>query len=126
VAIAPLRADAPNPVTYEGEEIAQQQREGYPDIRPVLLELPADRAFQRALDAAEAQGWEIVDADPADGRIEATDRTFWFGFYDDVVIRLTPVDGRTVVDIRSKSRVGGSDVGANARRIRGYMVDLQG
>jgi uncharacterized protein (DUF1499 family) len=125
VAIAPLRADAPNPVTYEGEEIARQQREGYPDLSPVLLDLPMDRAFQRALDTAEGQGWEIVDANPQEGRIEATDQTFWFGFLDDVVIRLTPVDGRTVVDIRSKSRVGLSDVGANARRIRAYVEDLQ-
>ncbi|MQA89093.1 MAG: DUF1499 domain-containing protein [Gemmatimonas sp.] len=126
VAVAPLRADAPNPIAYEGEEIARQQREGYPDLRPVLLELPMDRAFQRALDAAEAQGWDIIDANPQEGRIEATDRTFWFGFYDDVVIRLTPVNARTVVDIRSKSRVGLSDVGANARRIRGYIDDLEG
>lgn len=126
IAIAPLRADASNPVEYEGAEIARQQREAYPDLRPVLLELPMDRAFQRALDTAEDQGWEIVEANPNEGRIEATDRTFWFGFYDDVVIRLTPVDGRTVVDVRSKSRVGRSDVGANARRIRGYIEDLQG
>ena len=62
VAIAPLRADAPNPATYSGEEVARQQREAYPDIQPVLLQLPADRAFQRALDTAEAQGWQIVDA----------------------------------------------------------------
>ena len=83
-----------------------------------------EAAQQEALDAAEDQGWQIVEADVNDGRIEATDRTFWFGFYDDVVIRLTPVEGRTVVDIRSKSRVGLSDVGANARRIREYVDAL--
>lgn len=126
VAIAPLRADAPNPVTYEGEEIARQQQQAYPDIEPVLLDMPLERAFQRALDAAEAQGWEIVDASPSEGRIEATDRTFWFGFYDDVVIRLTEVNGRTVVDVRSKSRVGRSDLGVNARRIREYLADVRG
>lgn len=126
VAIAPIRADAPNPIEYEGAEIARQQQQAYPDIQPVLLDMPVDRGFQRALDAAESQGWEIVDADPAQGRIEATDRTFWFGFYDDIVIRLTPVDGRTVVDVRSKSRVGRSDVGANARRIRRYIEAVEG
>ena len=125
VAVAPLRADAPNPVEYEGEEVARQQQQAYPDIQPVLLDMSAERAFQRALDAAEAQGWEIVDADPADGRIEATDQTFWFGFLDDVVIRLTPVDGRTILDVRSKSRVGRGDVGTNARRIREYLEDVQ-
>jgi uncharacterized protein (DUF1499 family) len=125
VAIAPLRADAPNPVEYAGEQIAQQQRAAYPDIRPLILDLSAERAFQRALDAARREGWRIVDANPAEGRIEATDRTFWFGFLDDVVIRLTPLNGRTVVDVRSKSRVGRSDVGANARRIRSYLQSVR-
>ena len=126
VAIAPLRADAPNPIEYDGPEVGQRQRQAYPDLQPVLLNMPMDRAYQRALDAAESQGWEMVDANPADGRIEATDRTFWFGFYDDVVIRLTPVDGRTVVDARSKSRVGGHDFGANANRLRAFLEDVQG
>ncbi|HUE95172.1 MAG TPA: DUF1499 domain-containing protein [Longimicrobiaceae bacterium] len=125
VTIAPIRADAPNPVEYAGAEIARQQQQAYPDLQPVLLDLPIDRAFQRALDIARAQGWAIVDANLAEGRIEATDRTFWFGFYDDVVIRLTPVEGRTVVDVRSKSRVGRSDLGVNARRIRAYLQAVQ-
>ncbi|MDX1493477.1 MAG: DUF1499 domain-containing protein, partial [Longimicrobiales bacterium] len=80
----------------------------------------------RALAAARAMGWEIIDADPDEGRIEATDRTFWFGFTDDVVIRLTPSGDRTIVDVRSKSRVGRSDVGTNARRIREYLERLRG
>lgn len=126
VAVLPLRADAPNPATYEGEAIASQQRASYPDIRPVVLDLPPDRAFQRALDAAESMGWEIVDSNAAEGRIEATDQTFWFGFKDDVVIRVTPLDARTVVDVRSKSRVGRGDVGANANRIREYVERLTG
>lgn len=125
VAIAPIRADAPNPVEYGGAEVAREQQRAYPDIQPVLLNMPLGRAFQRALDAAQDQGWAIVEANPSQGRIEATDRTFWFGFYDDVVIRLTPVEGRTVLDVRSKSRVGRSDVGANARRIRDYIEDVQ-
>jgi uncharacterized protein (DUF1499 family) len=125
VAVAPLRADAPNPVEYAGEETAQRQRQAYPDLRPVILDLPPDQAFQRSLDVVNRKGWQLVDADQASGRIEATDRTRWFGFYDDVVIRLTPMNDGTVVDVRSKSRVGRSDVGANARRIRGFLRDLQ-
>ncbi len=124
IAIAPLRADAPNPVAYEGEEVAQQQRAAYPDIRPVVLDLTPDRAFQRALDVAEGRGWEIVYADPAEGRIEATDRTFWFGFRDDVSIRITPLGNRAVLDVRSKSRVGRGDMGTNARRVRDYIADV--
>jgi uncharacterized protein (DUF1499 family) len=126
VAIAPLRADASNPVEYAGADAARLQRQAYPDIRPLILDLPPERAFQRALDVAEEQGWEIVDQSASEGRIEATARTFWFGFRDDVVIRLTPLGGRTVVDIRSKSRVGRGDMGANARRIRDYLGDLDG
>lgn len=125
VAILPLRADAPNSAVYEGPEIAAQQRAGYPDIRPVVLDLPPERAFQRALDSARGMGWEIVAAEPAEGRIEATDQTFWFGFKDDVVIRLTPAGERTILDVRSVSRVGGSDVGTNAKRIREYIGQVQ-
>lgn len=125
-AILPLRADAPNPAEYPGSEVAEQQEEAYPDIRPALLDVPAGRAYERALAAARDMGWDIVDADAAQGRIEATDRTFWFGFTDDVVIRLTPSGDRTIVDVRSKSRVGRSDVGTNARRIREYLDRLTG
>jgi uncharacterized protein (DUF1499 family) len=124
VQVVPLRADAPNPVEYPGPEVAIRQREAYPDIRPVVLDMPMAQAFERALEAVRAEGWELVGTDPAAGRIEATDRTFWFGFRDDVVIRLTPNGDRTIVDVRSKSRVGGSDVGTNAARIRSYMGRL--
>jgi uncharacterized protein (DUF1499 family) len=69
-------------------------------------------------------GWEIVAADVNDGIIEATDETKWFGFKDDVVVRVTPAPGGSRVDVRSVSRVGGSDVGTNARRIRTYLERL--
>ena len=69
-------------------------------------------------------GWEMVSADPASGRIEATDTTFWFSFKDDVVIRIEPDPAGSQVDVRSVSRVGGSDVGANAARIRAFLKAL--
>jgi uncharacterized protein (DUF1499 family) len=124
-AILPLRADAPNPPEYAGGEVAARQREAYPDIQPLRLAESPETAFARALNAARSLGWEVVDADAEAGRIEATDRTFWFGFADDVVIRVTPAGEGARVDVRSKSRVGGSDVGANARRIRRFMTRLQ-
>lgn len=124
-AVIPLRTNASNSVEYGGPQVAEQQRRAYPDIRPLILDLPRERAFQRALDTAQEMGWEIVAASPTAGRIEATDRTFWFGFRDDVVIRLTPLNDRTVVDVRSLSRVGGSDVGTNAERIRDYLKAVQ-
>lgn len=124
VAVLPLRADAPNPAEYEGVEIARQQLAAYPDISTRRLPVPPDAAFARAVDAAGEMGWEFVDVDPASGRIEATDTTFWFGFKDDVVIRVAADDAGSRIDVRSVSRVGGSDVGANAKRIRAYLDRL--
>jgi len=123
--VLPLRATAPNSAEYGGPEIAAQQRAAYPDIQPIVLPLAPTEAFQRALGAAREMGWEIVATDSAAGRIEATATTFWYGFKDDVVIRLTLTDGGTRVDVRSESRVGGSDIGTNARRIREYVKRLQ-
>lgn len=124
VAIVPLRADAPNPVEYQGEEVARQQREAYPDIVTLQTDAYPAIVFERALQVVERQGWELVDANVEEGRIEATDTTFWFGFKDDVVIRIQSSDAGSLVDVRSKSRVGLSDVGANARRIRGFLDAL--
>lgn len=120
VAVLPLRADAPNPPAYPGEEVAILQAEGYPDIRSVVLNRPPAETFQDALDAVEEMGLALVAAEPAEGRIEATATTYWFGFKDDVVIRITAEGSGSRLDIRSKSRVGGSDVGANAARIRRF------
>lgn len=125
VAVAPLRADAPNPVEYAGEETAQKQREAYPEIQPLEIEAYPAIAFDHALAAAEAMDWEIVEANEEEGRIEATDTTFWFGFKDDVVIRIRANNGNSVLDVRSKSRIGQSDVGANAARIRKYLEELE-
>jgi uncharacterized protein (DUF1499 family) len=126
VAILPLRADAPNPPEYQGEEVATQQREGYPDIDTVMLDMSPSRTFERALEVAADMGWEVVAAEAAEGRIEATDTTFWFGFKDDVVIRIEEAAGGSRLDMRSKSRVGRSDVGANAARIRAFVDALAG
>ena len=126
VAVLPLRAGSPNASEYGGAEIAEQQKSAYPDVQPVILSMPADQAFERARSAAEDMGWTMVAAVPAEGRIEATAETFWFGFKDDVVIRLSPADGGTKVDVRSVSRVGRSDVGTNAARIRAYFRKLEG
>lgn len=126
VAILPLRADASNPPEYLGEEVAVEQRKGYPDIETLRLAMPADQAFERALEVATSMGWQIVAAEASEGRIEATDTTFWFGFKDDVVIRVKGNANDSRLDMRSKSRVGRSDVGANAARIQQFMKALNG
>jgi len=114
---------------YPGVEFARQQRAAYPDIGPLLLALPPAAAFKKVLAAAEAMGWEVVGADAAAGTLEAVDTTKFFGFKDDIAIRVTPTaDGspnHSRVDIRSKSRVGRSDIGTNARRIRAYAERLK-
>ena len=124
VAVVPLRKDAANPMEYGGPAVAAQQHRAYPDLRPVTLPEPPPRAFERALAAARAQGWEIVESSPAEGRIEATDTTRWFGFKDDVVVRVRPEGAGSRVDVRSLSRVGRSDVGKNAARLRAYLRAL--
>jgi len=126
VAILPLRAGAPNPPDYAGRAVAVQQEQAYPDIRPALLAVAPITAFERSLAAARGQGWDIVAAVADEGRIEASDTSFWFGFVDDVVIRVTLAGKGSRVDIRSKSRVGVGDVGANAKRIRKFLAELQG
>jgi uncharacterized protein (DUF1499 family) len=126
VAVLPLRANAPNTAAYGGKEIAEQQLKGYPDIRPLALGVPPGVAFGRARDAAESMGWEIVAADPAAGRIEATATTPWFGFKDDIVVRVSAAEQGSRIDVRSVSRVGRSDVGTNAKRIREYLAKLRG
>lgn len=124
-ALLPLREDAPNPAAYAGAQVAAQQEAAYPEIQPVRLDLPPDQAFQTALAAAEAMGWDIVSADHQERRIEATAQTFWFGFIDDVVVRVRPADEGSRLDVRSTSRVGVSDLGTNAARIRAYFAEVR-
>ena len=125
VALIPLRASAPNGVDYGGEAIAKQQRGAYPDIAPVVLNEPPAKAFERALAAARDLGWDVVAAVAQEGRIEATDTTAWFGFKDDVVVRVTPDATGSRIDVRSVSRLGRSDLGKNAKRVRAYLQRLR-
>jgi uncharacterized protein (DUF1499 family) len=125
VAMIPLRQGSPNSAEYQGQAIAQQQRMAYPDVQPATIAEPPDAAFRRALNAARDLGWQIVAAVPAQGRIEATDTTLWFGFKDDIVIRVTPATGGSRIDVRSVSRLGEGDLGKNAARIRAYLQRLQ-
>ena len=123
--VAAVALNEPGRTDYEGEAIAEQQRAAYPDIGPVMLAVDTDAAFEQALATVEGLGWEVLDRDEATGRIEATDRTFWFGFADDVVVRITDGgDSGSRVDVRSLSRVGVGDLGANANRVRQFLAAL--
>lgn len=125
VAVLAQREGAPNPAAYEGDSVAAIQREAYPDIGPVMMAMRPDSAFTLALRAARDMGWALVDQNRAQGRIEATATTPFFGFRDDVVIRVSSASGIARVDVRSVSRVGRGDVGANANRIRAYVRRLR-
>jgi uncharacterized protein (DUF1499 family) len=121
-------ADPPafaNPArTYPGEEFAQKQRAAYPDLAPIRFPSPPEAAFASSLSAARGLGWEIVREDAGAGLIEATDTTEVFRFVDDVVIRVRPAGDGSTVDVRSKSRDGRGDLGANAARIRAFRERL--
>ena len=125
VALADARKAAPNGIEYKGAEIASQQKQAYPDIAPHVSALPPAQLFAKAEGAARAAGWEIVAADAQAGRIEAMATTLLYAFKDDIVIRITPKYSGSQLDMRSMSRVGVSDVGVNAKRIREFFVALK-
>lgn len=116
-----LRGADANPLHYDAAELADDQQRAYPWVRTLETELPPEQALERAVEVLEAQGLEIVNVDPTAGRVEAVDTTFWFGFKDDVVVRVRPASGGSRVDMRSVSRVGRSDLGTNAARIGEFL-----
>lgn len=125
VSVLPLRENAYNKPEYGGPDVAAQQIKAYPDVKTLALNMPPDKAFSKALDVAKNMDWEIVAAETKEGRIEATATTFWMGFKDDIVIRVMAYNKMSNIDIRSVSRVGKSDLGANAKRIRIFLKEMQ-
>lgn len=111
------------PYSTEDEWHAQHS-EAYGDLMPIQLPTSVAQVVNDAASAAEALGWEIAGMDPQTGRLEATDTTPWFGFKDDVVIRVRPSGSGSIMDLRSVSRVGGGDAGANAKRIRAFIARM--
>jgi uncharacterized protein (DUF1499 family) len=117
---------APSDYPGSGPETAAIQKRAYPDIAPLVLKEPPPQAFALALATAQAMPrWTIDASDPARGRIEASARTLWMGFTDDVVIRIIADGAGSRVDMRSLSRIGRGDFGANAARIRTYLAALR-
>jgi uncharacterized protein (DUF1499 family) len=117
-------AEAGAPPAYPGADTAAVQQKSYPGIAPAVLDLPPERAFDRALAVAEGKGWTIVKADRAAGIIDAYDRSFWFGFTDDIAIRIRAAGAGSRIDIRSASRQGRGDFGVNAARVRAFLAAL--
>jgi uncharacterized protein (DUF1499 family) len=125
VRIAASRKPDEHPAAYDGAKVGEQQKAAYPDLAPLLLKAPGDRVFAAARDALASMGLEVVEADAAQGRIEATATSLLFGFKDDVVVRISSDAGETKLDVRSKSRVGRNDFGVNAKRIRALQAKVK-
>ena len=123
VAILPLRQGVPNSTNYTAD-VAALQKKGYPDIGPVSLAMAPPQALKAVEQVARSIGWEIVTVDPLELRVEATATSLLFGFKDDVVIRVAAAGAGSRVDLRSLSRVGRSDFGVNAKRVRAFSSAL--
>ena len=124
VALANERANFENGAAYDPANAAKQ-RAGYPDIAPLRSAMPADRLFARALAGVKAQGWQIAAQSAQEGRIEATSVSEWFGFKDDIVIRIAADGAGARLDMRSASRTGAHDPGANAEGVRAFLAGLK-
>ena len=125
VAAAKLRKPDEHPVAYDGNEVADMQHKAYADLETLTTKAAPEKAFEAAKAAIAAMGMKLVDADPAQGRIEANQTSLLYGFTDDMVVRIAAGADGTKVDVRSKSRVGRSDLGQNAKRIRTFLQKLQ-
>ena len=127
VALKSVRANAPNgfeygkPGAWPKGKLAEATREAYPGVRPLISDLSVADAVDRTVTTLSAMGLEIIDVDQAVGRVEATATTFWFGFKDDVVVRVANEGDGSRIDLRSMSRVGQSDLGVNAMRIKAFI-----
>jgi len=105
--------------------VSALQTQAYPKVRPLVLSGSPETAFGQAKAVVKDMGWALKSEDVSAGIIEATDSTFWYGFKDDIVIRIRPSEGGgSIVDVRSVSRVGMSDIGANASRIRIFLKKM--
>ncbi|MFC7366800.1 MULTISPECIES: DUF1499 domain-containing protein [Vreelandella] len=123
VALRDAREAAPNAVDYPGESTARQQQNAYPNVQPLQVAAPKATVLAAAQAEVEASGWQIAAI--TENTIEATATTRWFGFEDDVIIRLTELQNGVQVDMRSASRLGTSDVGTNAQRIKTFLNGLR-
>ncbi len=126
VEVVALRGETSNPLEFDADTITPLQREFYPWLEPLVLRATPEEAFDKVLYVLTDMGLELVATHPDRGLIEAVDTTFWFGFKDDVAVRVRPYPQGAVVDVRSVSRVGLSDLGVNAARVKEILRRLSG
>lgn len=116
-----LRGADSNPVDFDAAKLAPLQEAAYPRVKPIVSDRSVAESFDRALTVLNGMGLDVVNADQAAGRIEAVATSFWFGFKDDLVVRVRSRGTGSVVDLHSVSRVGQSDLGINAKRIEEFI-----
>ena len=115
-----LDANRGRDLSYPGESFASLQRSAYPDLAPIEVSRSPAKAFDDVRRVAAELGWELTAEDTDAGTIEATDTSRVFRFIDDISIRIRPSPSGARIDMRSKSRDGQGDIGANAARIRAF------
>ncbi|WP_159818190.1 DUF1499 domain-containing protein [Colwellia sp. 20A7] len=122
-AIIALRGEKSNPLDYDREKLEPLQQAAYPAVKPIVSALNVKQAFTKAVNTAMSLGWEVVAKNQATGTIEAVETTSLWAFKDDIAIRIQMTDnGSSKIDLRSISRVGGTDLGANAERIKKFIT----
>ena len=134
VQLARARGDGANRLAYPGEAFARQQIAAYPDIRPLVVDRSVEEIYDVVLETMRGRrgmGWKVLAEDPPTlrpakpGVIEASERTLVLGFTDDIVVRISGDDKNARIDVRSVSRFGQHDLGANASRVRRFTRELQ-
>jgi len=121
-----LPANEGRDMSYPGKTFAEQQRAAYPDLGPFVSGLSPDEAFTRVgATARKMPTWDVTRVDPTARRLEAVATSGIFRFQDDVVVEVRAWDDGSAIQMRSKSRDGKGDLGANARRIREFFAQLR-
>jgi uncharacterized protein (DUF1499 family) len=126
VKAATLDCNVGRNLVYPGATFAERQRAGYPDLGPLTMKMSPDEAFRRAAAVArEMPAWEITRVDPAARALEGVATSWLFRFQDDFVVEVRSQGDVSVVQMRSKSRDGKGDIGANAARIKAFFARLR-
>lgn len=123
--LAAARGPDQNSIAYGGAKVADMQRQNFPAVAPLISEQPPKAVFSAVMALVANAGWDVASIDANSMTIEATAQTFWFGFKDDIIIKVTPQGAGSRVDMRSQSRIGRGDAGTNARRVEQFLTALK-
>ena len=123
--LAAARGAGENSVAYGGADVARLQHEAYPTIAPLISERSPSDAFAAVMEVVSDANWDVANVDTDAMTVEATDRSFWFGLREDIILKVTPAGAGSRIDMRSQSRIRISDAGTNARRVMQVLEALR-